>query len=122
MSYKILFGFGRAEHDFNNLVNHRLGMEKLLFGTRCAISNKWDAGELQKCPRSNAEEQARSSGAVPWSEGSSGRSRMGGHWCPTRPKCLPQSLPFLFVFSSFKSLLAPLEKPADSPGNPALPK
>lgn len=89
MSYKILFGFSRAENDFNNLVNYRLGKEKLLFGIRCAISNKWDAGELQKCPHSNAKEQARSAGAEPWPEGGSGRSRTGGTGAPHTPSvCL----------------------------------
>lgn len=64
MSYKTLFGFSRAENDFNNLVNHRLRMEKILLGTRCAINNSWDAGELQDDP---AREPGRSSraGAVP---------------------------------------------------------
>lgn len=38
--YKILFGFGRAKNNFNNLVNHRLRMEKILFGTRRAINNR----------------------------------------------------------------------------------
>lgn len=50
MSYKTLFGFSRAENDFNNLINQRLRMEKILLGTRCAINNNWDAGELQDDP------------------------------------------------------------------------
>lgn len=64
MSHKTLFGFSRAENDFNNLVNHRLRMEKVLLGTRCAINNNRDAGELQDDPAPVPRRSSRA-GAVP---------------------------------------------------------
>lgn len=63
MSYRILFGFGRAENDLNNLVNHRLRMEKILFGTRRAINNMWGCGRAAEVTSLSAKERAWGAGA-----------------------------------------------------------
>lgn len=63
MSYRILFCFGRAENDLNNLVNHRLRMEKILFGTRRAINNMWGCGRAAEVTSLSAKERAWGAGA-----------------------------------------------------------
>lgn len=74
MSCKTLFGFSRAKNDFNNLVNHRLRMEKILLGTRCAINNNWVAGELQDDP-ARAPRRSSRAGAVPCPEHRHGQAQ-----------------------------------------------
>lgn len=86
-------------------------MEKILLGTRCAINNNWDAGELQDDPAWAPRRSSRA-GAVP---------------CPEhRHSWAQQLLRPLFshqlCFKSSKPVLDPLENAATIPGNPKLPK